>query len=80
MGEPEYHPRCRQAHPVLAPPVNHRTSGCLLPPPPCTQAMEAAGAAAGLGDEIELLRLRLDVAETEKCEAAQQVASECCRR
>ena len=42
--------------------------------------MEAAGAAAGLGDEIELLRLRLDVAETEKCEAAQQVASECCRR
>lgn len=29
-----------------------------------------------LSDEIELLKLRLDIAETEKYEAAQQVASE----
>lgn len=46
-------------------------------PHPHAQAMEAAGSSAELADEIELLKLRLDIAETEKCEAAQQVAREC---
>lgn len=38
--------------------------------------MEAQAQLADLNDEIELLKLRLDIAEQEKYEAAQQVASE----
>lgn len=40
------------------------------------QAVEAAAQVTELSEEIELLKLRLDIAETEKMEAAQQVASE----
>lgn len=43
---------------------------------PCLQAMEAQAQLADLNDEIELLKLRLDIAEQEKMEAADQVASE----
>lgn len=40
------------------------------------QAMDAHAQLADLNDEIELLKLRLDIAEQEKCEAEQRVAGE----
>lgn len=40
------------------------------------QAMDAQAQLADLNDEIELLKLRLDIAEQEKCEAEQRVAGE----
>lgn len=38
--------------------------------------MDAQAQLADLNDEIELLKLRLDIAEQEKCEAEQRVAGE----
>lgn len=77
--------------------------GCWVPLSPCCrscatqphdicnnpnlQGIEASAQVTELSEEIELLKLRLDIAEAEKFEAAQQVASEyrpaasrlCCR-
>ena len=41
---------------------------------PAPQAYEAQAQVTELSEEMELLRLKLDIAEQEKCEAQQRVA------